>query len=244
MMLEAFRDEYFWMLRESKGYVPWLSKHGYRLVRHVIGRRRRCPMCDDCSNNPRDLLKIMAEETVYDNELFALVFKSIVRAEARLISRYVPQRSHEERLTGSLVSELDNALFLVKDPFREASIRLYSQPKEIDFFYYDLSRGGKLEKETGADLAFIVVIDLPDFPFTVKSIILQAKKVNGASTQLDRRQYEVLVQHAGKGAYLFYDMNLQTLCPPFVVALENYPLGRKHAECIEKKSSILCSWLR
>lgn len=230
-MIRAFRDEYFWMLRESKGYIPWLSKYGYKFARHVFGRRRRCPMCDECSDTPHALLKIIAEDNVYANELLDLVFKSIVRAEARFISRYIPQRSHEERLTGNLVSELDNAIFLAKDTFKETAIRLYSEPKEIDFFYYDLSRGGKLEKKTGADLALIIVIDLPDFPFTVKSIVLQAKKVNGSSAQIDRTQYEVLAQQKGKAAYLFYDMNLQTLCPPFVVDFGDYPLGRKYEEC-------------
>ena len=37
---------------------------------------------------------------------------------------------------------------------------------EVDFFYFDLSRGGKVEKDTGADLGFIIVIDLPDYQIT------------------------------------------------------------------------------
>ena len=43
---------------------------------------------------------------------------------------------------------------------------------EVDFFYFDLSRGGKVEKDTGADLGFIIVIDLPDYPFTVKKRVI------------------------------------------------------------------------
>lgn len=232
-MLQAFKDEYFWMLRESKGYVPWLTKYGHRFARRILGLGHRKHCCDDHYENSRDLMKTIMEGSIYGNELFDLLFKSIVRAEIRFSSRYVPQQSHEERLTGNLVSELDNAISLVKEPFREAAIRRYTEPKEIDFFYYDLSKGGKLEKETGADLAFIFVIDLPDFPFTARTVVLQAKKVNGTSAKIDREQYEAMAKHGDKAAYLFYDMNLRTLCPPFVYNHNEYQFDQNYKKSIE-----------
>ena len=50
--------------------------------------------------------------------------------------------------------------------------KVISLGSEVDFFYFDLSRGGKVEKDTGADLGFIIVIDLPDYPFTVKKRVI------------------------------------------------------------------------
>lgn len=154
-----------------------------------------------------------------------------------MIRRFIPQRSHEERLTGNLVSEIDNSVFIIKDNFREISKKTYGAEKQIDFFYYDLSRGGKLEKQTGADLGFILVIDLPDYPFTVKSIILQAKKLNGSS-QIDKSQYEIIYENGGNdSAYLFYDMDLRTSCCPFVLQADSYNMKQKYKKCIEKKAS-------
>jgi len=47
-MSEFFRDDFFWMLREAKGYFPWVQERPYRLARHLrLRHRRHCPMCDD-----------------------------------------------------------------------------------------------------------------------------------------------------------------------------------------------------
>lgn len=222
------------MLRESKGYYPWLDNHGYRFLPKAPGCRYRCPWGDECSQTPQETLRFITEKSVFDHVLIDLVYKALIRAEVRLISRYIPQRSHEERLTGSLVSELDHSMSRVREGFQEAAIRRYAEPKSLDFFYFDLSRGGKLEKETGADLAFILVLNLPDYPFVVKSILLQAKKVNGNSAQIDKRQYEVLARHAENTAYLFYDMNLETLCAPMILETQAFAFKQKQEECCKR----------
>ena len=105
---------------------------------------------------------------------------------------------------------------------------------EVDFFYFDLSRGGKVEKDTGADLGFIIVIDLPDYPFTVKSVILQAKKING-NVQINGNQYETLnTFNKDNCAYLFYDMNYQTLSSPIVLKLDDYDFKKGYEVSKEK----------
>ena len=230
--IEAFKEDYFWMMRESSGYFPWLQGDSYKLLRHLRWyARNKCPMCHD-GYPSRDLVRAITEIDVSENPLFDLVLKALIRAEVRLISRFIPQRSHEERLTGSLVSEMDSALFLVRSDFRETSIKLYSVEKDLSFFYVDLSRGGKIEKQTGADLGFVLVIDLPDFPFTVKTLILQAKKTQGASVQIDRLQYETLAKYnAGESAYLFYDMDLARRCSPLVVKQDRHHIKRQYEDC-------------
>jgi hypothetical protein len=182
-MIAKFKDEYFWMLRESKGYYPWVKSDSYNLIRcleryfelteyhiHGYGFHHH-------KGNPYDLVKSLLNERLLENEIIDLFFKSLIRAEIRFISRYIPQRSNEERLTGNLVSEIDNAIHLISDECEEFSIKRYNEKKYIDFIYTDMSRGGIVEKQTGADLGFILVLDLPDYPYTVKSIVLQAKKI-------------------------------------------------------------------
>jgi hypothetical protein len=231
MMIDAFKDDYFWMLREGKGYFPWLSGNSYQLARHLgWNHHRKCPMCHD-EFPPRGLVKTMIEEEVCENPLLDLTMKALIRAEIRLISRFIPQRSHEERLTGNLVSEIDSAVFLIREAFRDAAIRMYSAEKHVDFIYYDLSRGGTIEKDTGADLGFVVVVDLPDQPLTVKSLILQAKKLSG-SAKIERSQYEALMKRdEGSCAYLFYDMEMGRRCSPLVVPVGRYNLKNGYEEC-------------
>ena len=233
-MNSLFKDEFNWMLRENKGYFSWLGDSSYRLLRHLTLYNGKC-FHGPCGHDmpPRDVIKTILENNVCENKLFDLFLKSLIRAEIRFISRYIPQRSHEERLTGNLVAEIDNSIYLVKDKFREASVELYGQPKEIDFLYYDLSRGGKIEKQTGADLGLILVIDLPDFPYSVISYVLQAKKIDNGRASLDRRQYETLSLNDEKSycSYLFYDMSIRSLCAPLVVCAKNSSIKTSYEEC-------------
>lgn len=233
-MNKLFKNDLFWMQRESKGLVPWLNKDSYRTFRLLFGRFYKHPFFHECweHDGAVGLLDNLFDGRVFGNELFNLFFQALVRAEARFVCRYVPQRSHEERLTGNLVSELDAALFLIKDSFKELAVKRYDAPKEIDFYYHDLSRGGRVEKTTGADLGLIFVIDLPDHPFTVRTLTLQAKKVQ-SNAQIDLAQYETLCKKAQEGAaYLFYDMNHRTLTSPLV-----YEANRLSSEAEECKQA-------
>lgn len=126
-MLDIFKDEFNWMLRERKGYFPWLNNNSYRLFRHMYMRHRECEIFHH-DIPVRHAIKMLLDETVLENELIDLFFKALIRAEIRFISRYIPQRSHEERLTGSLVAEIDNSIFLTKKAFYDVSMLLYKEP--------------------------------------------------------------------------------------------------------------------
>lgn len=228
-MTPQFREDFFWMLREGKGLRPWIAGHPYRLFRH-FWKEFPCHRC--CEPSGSDLVRLVLESPFLAHELMDMFFKAIVRAETRFISRYVPQRSHEERLTGHLVSEMDNALSLTREHFEAAASKRYGEPKTVDFLYYDLSRGGRIEKHTGADLGLILVVDLPDYPKMVKTVILQAKKLQGSS-QLTTAQHDVLLKHGNGAAYLFYDMDVRTLTSPIVVTIEDFDVKRKHEEAVK-----------
>jgi hypothetical protein len=212
IMLEQFSDDFNWMLRNKAGYCPWVEKNEMQFSNCFFYKE----LCYQLLT-PLETTQRLVRLPFQSNPLLDIFFKSLIRAEIRLISRYVPQRSNEERLTGHFVSEIDNSVHVIKDVFSDQSKLLYNEEKMIDFFYMDLSKGGKIEKTSGADLGFILVVDLPDYPFLVKSIIFQAKKINGSSVQIDRTQFNTLKGHHGlKAAYLFYDMNLQRQTSPLV----------------------------
>lgn len=214
-MINNFKDDFYLMLKQTLGYNHWVKKNPYKIDRLIFGE------CDfhyrHRVDHHRQLIRKILEEKVCENEVIDLFFKSVIRAEIRFSSRFIPQRSNEERLTGHLISEIGGAIELIKPIFEQVALNVYNEKKAIDFFYFDLSKGGKLERQTGADLAITIVIDLPDFPTTFKTIIFQAKKIHNSSS-LDLAQYEALVAHSyGASAYLFYDTDLQTLSSPFVV---------------------------
>lgn len=167
--------------------------------------------------DPQRLVDHLFSEGLGGNPLLDCVFEGLARAESRFALRFVPQRSHEERLTGALLSELEAGLFLVRDAFQLLSTQRYGKAFELDFLHYDLSRGGKIEKDTGGDLAVILSVDLPDMPSQLRYAAFQAKKVNG-SASIPKDQYQTLVAKFGEAAaYLFYDMNVKTALPPMVV---------------------------
>jgi len=173
------------------------------------------------------------------NPLFDVFQKAILRAEIRFISRFILQRSNEERLTGNLVSELDAAIFLAKPIFRQLARERYHRERDFDFFYYDLSRGGKVEKQTGADLGFVIVVDLPDHPFTVRSVVFQAKKCNSTAT-IDINQLRKIQETTNnKSAYLFYDMDFRSLASPIVIDTSKLTSQAEESEKKEQKSFTL-----
>lgn len=229
---DAFREEFNWMQRQSKGFYPWLERNRWEILRRITNCCCDGPWCHGPRENGRSAIAHFLSTQIHENPLIDLFQKALVRAEIRFVSRYIPQRSNEERLTGNLVSELDAAVFLARSKFRAISKDRYNTEKDIDFFYYDLSRGGKVEKQTGADLALVIVVDLPDHPLTVRSLIMQAKKIDPHAS-VNIPQFRTIQKTAENSSqYLFYDMNWNSLASPIV--FESSAMGRKADES-EKK---------
>lgn len=161
----------------------------------------------------RDLLN---KPDYFDNELFQLLFQAFVYAEVNFIRNYIPQNSHEERLTGHLISEYANSLSIIKSSFEEKSNQLYDETLTIDFLYADLSSNNN-ENKTGADFGIIFHLNLPDYPNETKAAIFQAKKFKN-SFLVDINQCEVLKKYAEEGAnYCLYDMEKTQTSSPLVI---------------------------
>jgi hypothetical protein len=229
---DIFQDEFHWMQREMKGLYPWVNKRHWEFIERITGGMCDCPFCHRHRGTERNLISSLISSCLHYNPLFDIFQKAILRAEIRFISRFILQRSNEERLTGNLVSEIDAAIFLAKPIFRQFARNRYHRERDIDFFYYDLSRGGKIEKQTGADLGFIVVVDLPEHPFKVRSVVLQAKKCNSSATIEIKQLRKIQETTKNKSAYLFYDMNFRTLASPIVI--DTFKLTSQ-VEDLEKK---------
>ncbi len=227
-----FQEDFYWITRNRKAIYSWLGDKGYRFFDKVLdGNWPFHPgLYYGFGGGIGGILSLLLHGQLFENPLFDTMVKALVRAESRLCSRFLPQRSHEERLTGNLVSEIDSAFFLIRERFRALSQERYGESKVVDFYYYDLSRGGKAEKITGADLGLIFVLDLPDLPFMVRSLRLQAKKVHGSS-RIDIAQLHTLTSHgADDSAYLFYDMDPATYCAPIVYPASSMEHRAKSAE--------------
>ena len=80
----------------------------------------------------------------------------------------------------------------------------------IEYRYYQSRRRSKtgetrfVEKETGADFALTVSVDLPGVVETQRSILGQGKVVRGATTPVDRKQLERLLTVAGSESALYF----------------------------------------
>lgn len=148
------------------------------------------------------------------NPLWAL-FWALAKAEHEFLHRYIPYWSHEERLTGHLVSQLIERLesfsshwiALNASADRESSCRIW---------YADTATARR-EAMTGADLGLIVQAKFGPQEEFFKVARFQSKKVGRNGTaRIDIEQVEALLHRQKLGYYLFYhplDRNSWSLAP-------------------------------
>ena len=140
-----------------------------------------------------------------EEAIFLLLLRVLVAAEIRFASKYIPQNSHEERLTGHLLSESIFCLDLVKKEFIKICRRLFNTEFNLDFHYADVASNSN-EAKSGADFGVILMADLPNSPKVIKAFKFQAKKANPSAT-IDIQQMKSLISGGDEGAfYLFYCM--------------------------------------
>jgi len=148
------------------------------------------------------LQNLLASPQHFDPEALWALFWGLAKAEHEFVRRYVPFWSHEERLTGHLVSQMieriegfaDHWNSLSRDG-KEASCRVW---------YADTATA-RQESSSGADLGLIVHAKFGEQREFWKTARLQAKKAyaNGKATiRLD--QLETLSRSERSGYFLFY----------------------------------------
>jgi hypothetical protein len=109
-----FKEDFYWITRNRKGIQAWLGEKSYWFFDRVLDWDWPFPF------HPKEfgrfgigsggILDLLLHGQLFENPLLDQMVKALVRAEARLCSRFLPQRSHEERLTGNLVSEISTTI--------------------------------------------------------------------------------------------------------------------------------------
>ncbi|MBN2881728.1 hypothetical protein JXM83_06790 [Candidatus Woesearchaeota archaeon] len=217
----SFEKDINSMLKKNIGLCPYFKKNNHyffdkyfdslidyrfhpRLIHRFISR-----------NSLAYLRYLLKDESSFENPLFFILFKAFVYAEIKFIVNYIPQNSHEERLTGHLISGIENSLAIVSDSFMQKAFQLYNSKVELNFHYADLSSNNR-ERITGADFGLIFHINLPDYPEKVNVAIIQSKKFNRHAT-IELNQLKDLSHFADEAAYYcFYDMNSQDCTSPLI----------------------------
>lgn len=140
-----------------------------------------------------------------DEAILVLLLRVFIAAEIRFASQYIPQNSHEERLTGHLLSESIFCLDLVKNDLIKICNKLFATEFNLDFHYADVASNSN-EKISGADFGIILMANLPNSPQVIKAFKFQAKKAHPSAT-IDIQQMNSLISKGDSGAfYLFYCM--------------------------------------
>lgn len=232
-----FDKDIYQMFKKKNGLAPFFQKSGRRFFEYMYDNklyRHFFHFMEPPKTSISFLRHLINSNSYFDNELFYIVFKAFLFAETRFIENYIPQNSHEERLTGHLISEFSSALGIIKKTFADKSFEMYNEKLELDFFYADLS-SNKREKITGSDFGLIFHINLPDYPNEVRAVVFQAKKFKNNAT-IDIQQCRALKKFGNKGAYYcFYDMELKETSSPLVVQANRISLPSED-EKIKSKS--------
>lgn len=174
-----------------------------------------------------------AEEFIYGRALSANpvlngLFRVFAFAEYQFCRTDLPQRSHEERLTGHVLSKFYSALSFCVQALEDASHSLYGVRIPIQFAYHDLSIGGR-EARTGADFGVTVHVRLPNLPERTSSVVVQAKVLDLQKAYLPFEQAQAQLDFASnQGAFIcFYDLASDTPLPPAILPTE-FAIGNTH----------------
>lgn len=144
----------------------------------------------------------LAKPQHYEPRALWALFWALARAEHEFLFRFVPFWSHEERLTGHLVSQMVERIAEYNGRWRELDS---DSTSACHVWYADTAAAGQ-ESTSGADLGLVVHGLLgggrQDF---IKVARLQAKKVGrSGSASIDLDQLGALHKTDGVGYYLFY----------------------------------------
>lgn len=163
---------------------------------HFFGRRHWM--------TPRTFIgNVLTSPASYSPAPVWALFWALAKAEHEFLQRYVPYWSHEERLTGHLVSQLIERL----EGFAPHWSALNTEPGKESFcrIWYADTAAARKEGVTGADLGLIVQARLGSQEEFFKAARFQSKKVGrSGDARIDLNQVKALLHHQRLGYYLFY----------------------------------------
>lgn len=175
---------------------------------------------DDLLVNHRFLFsEVLTKPSSFEPHAMWAMFWGLAKAEHEFLRRYIPFWSHEERLTGHLVSQIVERM----EEF-SGEWRALSAPDAFCRIWYADTATARQERETGADFGLIVHAKYQGQDELFKAVRFQAKKVSrsGRAT-LDLRQMKALTRTNHLGYYVFYhpyDARQWSLMPTVKAASE------------------------
>lgn len=197
---------------------------------HLFGRYRRWMPEAVTWQHPGTMRMLMGDDAWWAPlPHMRLVFKALAYAENQFACSYPRLGSHEERLSGHLLSECFCALRTVSENVEDLLSQQFGVQMELELAYSDLSAGSVVredgrttmqEKITGADFALLVTHQVPGGAKSVTTgTAFQAKKVEKDSADICLPQLAALGKNSGwdGSRYCFYDMNPQRCLAPFIV---------------------------
>ncbi|HGM5552200.1 TPA: hypothetical protein ACKP2V_002487 [Pseudomonas putida] len=165
------------------------------------------------------------------------IFSALAFAELEFCERDLPQNSHEERLTGHLLSKMYSSVTFCADALTTFSKEIYGLEIPINIAYHDLSANGR-EKVTGSDFGIIVHTNLPGESERVTAVAFQAKKLYKTTAYLPADQAIAQIQHFEHGAYTcLYDVGTEGVqLPPAILKTTDAQDFKKtsHAHAIHR----------
>lgn len=147
----------------------------------------------------------LANPSSFNPSCLWALFWAVAKAEHDFLIRYIPYWSHEERMTGHLVSQLLTRIEDFEPHWAALDSANHSSDKTHCRIHYVDTATASREAITGGDLGLIIQAQLPRQQEYFKAARFQAKKVSkSGSARIDLDQAEKLIATKHLGYYLFY----------------------------------------
>jgi hypothetical protein len=144
---------------------------------------------------------------IRDKSIEELLLSACGVAEARLAGAYeASPSSHEERLTGTFLTALENEFNMISPQMEQWAIATFGGPATFRCGHVDVASRGP-EKLWGADVGFYVHVNIKDQIRFERSVLVQVKKADSKGTRswfIERRQLDVLLGRSPQSVYILY----------------------------------------
>ena len=177
---------------------------------------------------------ILADPSSYEPRALWALFWALAQAEHDFLYLFAPFWSHEERLTGHLVSQAVMQLDNFGAAWRDLAGVATSEPL-CRITYIDTATANQ-EKYTGGDLGLVIHGRYSPHAEFFKAAVLQAKKADwSCSCRVDVPQAARLLMRDGLGFYLLYHPFEKTRWSPAPTVHSVDGIESEVEEALEKK---------
>ncbi len=185
--------------------------------------------------------QILSNPASYSPNCLWSLFWALAKAEHEFLLRYTPYWSHEERLTGHLVSQIITRLEDFEVYWAALDDENETEDKSHCRIHYMDTATARRESLTGADLGLIIQARFSRQQEFFKAVRFQAKKVDkSGNARIDLNQTDALIRTKSLGYYLFYHRyDLQNWSPaPTVQPASNFEYHVEESRKNENKLSL------